>query len=674
MDNAPHRWTRTARVRRLAARVAALSLVVVAADVLPVPALASVPVATIEDRTPASSPLDATGRASAASAAIAADEPLALPASMQRAVEGGLDRFGLVGVSFAAPPAEPVMIRTRSARAWGPWSELAFDVDEAPDETGSGGRPGVHSAPVWVGSADGYELLAAGADGPPTVHLGREETRRVIRPVVRSGAGAVPGIYGRDGWNARPPSSAPIEADDLVVGFVHHSVTTNGYTSADVPSILRGIQSYHMDVNGWSDIGYNFAVDKFGGTWEAHAGGIGRAIIGGHAKGFNTRSVGVVMLGDYTDVRPGTATINAVSDLLAWRFAVAGTDPRGDVTYTTTSGSTKYAPNTTVTLNRISGHRDVGATSCPGTLGYESLDAIRSGVATRYPGYEGQVPTRWITSPTHRYTDLRGGSPSEPDIASTATGQLDLVLRGGDDQLWHERWDGSRFTGWRPLGGTLRSGAAVVGSPDGRLDVFARGTDDGVWTISRVDGVWSGWSSLGGQITATPDVARSADDSLVLVARATDGTTWSRTRLLDTWAPWTNFGGLQPAGSGPALGFIGPDRLDVFVRGLDDALWIRTRVAGVWGPWISAGGRLTSAPAVASANPASIDLVVRGGDLRLYQNRRSATGWSGWLQISKERVGVGTGMVSSDPGRLDVVITTLDNRVFQTWWAAGSSW
>ncbi len=81
---------------------------------------------------------------------------------------------------------------------------------------------------------------------------------------------------------------------------MHHSVTQNDYAPADVPGILRSIQAFHIDGRGWNDIAYNFAVDKFGGIWEARGGGITNAVIGGHAMGANSETTGVVTLGDFT--------------------------------------------------------------------------------------------------------------------------------------------------------------------------------------------------------------------------------------------------------------------------------------------------------------------------------------------------------------------------------------
>ena len=50
---------------------------------------------------------------------------------------------------------------------------------------------------------------------------------------------------------------------------VHHTVNSNDYAPEDVPALLRGIYRYHTKNLGWSDVGYNFLVDRFGGTGRA---------------------------------------------------------------------------------------------------------------------------------------------------------------------------------------------------------------------------------------------------------------------------------------------------------------------------------------------------------------------------------------------------------------------
>ena len=70
-------------------------------------------------------------------------------------------------------------------------------------------------------------------------------------------------------------------------GFVHHTVNANDYTRDEVPGILRSIYAYHTQSRGWSDVGYNFLVDRFGRIWEGRYGGVDRPVVGAHTLGYN---------------------------------------------------------------------------------------------------------------------------------------------------------------------------------------------------------------------------------------------------------------------------------------------------------------------------------------------------------------------------------------------------
>ena len=66
---------------------------------------------------------------------------------------------------------------------------------------------------------------------------------------------------------------------------------------------MRGIEVYHVQGNGWNDIGYNFLVDRFGTIYEGRGGGIDQNVIGAHAQGFNSGTVGVALVGNFTASR-----------------------------------------------------------------------------------------------------------------------------------------------------------------------------------------------------------------------------------------------------------------------------------------------------------------------------------------------------------------------------------
>src|SRR5205085_10459880 len=122
-------------------------------------------------------------------------------------------------------------------------------------------------------------------------------------------------------------------ADGVHLVFIHHTAGSNSYSASQSASIVRAIMLYHVQANGWNDIGYNFLVDKYGQIFEGRYGGMTRPVIGAHAEGFNTGSVGVALIGSYNSRAPSAAARVALENLLAWRLDVAHVDPRSSLTW-----------------------------------------------------------------------------------------------------------------------------------------------------------------------------------------------------------------------------------------------------------------------------------------------------------------------------------------------------
>jgi len=208
----------------------------------------------------------------------------------------------------------------------------------------------------------------------------------VAPPKPVTNGSTMPGIYTRDIWGARPFACAggPEYAPQLKFGVVHHTVNSNSYSAQSVASMIRGIQAYHMDANGYCDIAYHFIVDKYGGIWEARAGGMSLPVIGGHSGGFNTGSTSVALLGDYSNIQPPAGQWNAMVHLLQWRLSVGGVHPNAPFTTTVASSPCncqRWAPGTTVTIPvSLVGHRDLDYTACPGAV-WNQLGQLRDQVA-----------------------------------------------------------------------------------------------------------------------------------------------------------------------------------------------------------------------------------------------------------------------------------------------------
>lgn len=388
-----------------------------------------------------------------------------------------VDAFSTIGVSVPVEVAradQPVLVRVHGADGWEPWREAEVALDEAPD--GPSPADGtISSAPIWVRAADAYQVNVPALLGDQAdVLLVREaESSRRIE-VEQEPAGAAgwstPAIRSRSSWGARPGKEYEY-ADDVSLGIVHHSVSANAYRETEVPGILRGIQAYHMDANGWDDIAYNFAVDRFGRIWEARGGGLLAPVIGGHARGFNAGSTGVVMLGDFTSSAPTSAALSATAEILAWKLSVHGVDPAGTVAFTTKNGNELHDPGTTLLLPRIVGHRDTGSTGCPGNLLYSQLARIRSSVAAR----AGQLvaPTGALQS----VDDVGGGlrlAGWALDIETAGPVRIDVYVDGvGRASQPANRANGSTASSHAPWGTDHGFAIKVLGLSPGPHEACA---------------------------------------------------------------------------------------------------------------------------------------------------------------------------------------------------------
>ena len=299
--------------------------------------------------------------------------------------------YSLVGATWrggrsAADPG--VRVRSRTDGRWGDWRSLPVLTDR-PD-AGAEGIPGRRGTePLWVGPADGVQLRVR--HEPRRLRLvlidpgsspGDRSASPEARPVLRAraaGTGAPrPDLLGRRDWAADESwrTSEPRYNRRLRQVHVHHTVTANDYRRSDVAGLIRGMYRYHTASLGWSDLGYNFLVDRFGRSWVGRAGGPARRVRGAHTLGFNNTSTGISVIGNFEDAAPTTEVINAIVRLAAWKLDREGGVPSGTVRVRS-QGSDLYPAGTTPRLPVIDGHRDTNQTACPGQLLYDRLPVIR---------------------------------------------------------------------------------------------------------------------------------------------------------------------------------------------------------------------------------------------------------------------------------------------------------
>ncbi|MGP2436069.1 N-acetylmuramoyl-L-alanine amidase [Streptomyces sp. JW3] len=243
-----------------------------------------------------------------------------------------------------------------------------------------------------------------------------------VTPAPPASSVPQPPVVSRAGWGADESMSpeAPEYNADVKSVFVHHTAGTNNYSCADSAALVRGIYAYHVQTNGWKDLGYNFLVDKCGTVFEGRKGGIDQPVLGAHTYGWNRESAGIAVLGDYTSTGASAATLTAVARVAAWKLGQYGADPSSTVKLT--SGATQknyfgtsFTAGSQYTFNRISAHRDGFNSECPGSSLYAQLPKIRTlaagpvqslkvtaleGTGQNGSTYytKGSVKVRWTTS------------------------------------------------------------------------------------------------------------------------------------------------------------------------------------------------------------------------------------------------------------------------------------
>ncbi len=143
--------------------------------------------------------------------------------------------------------------------------------------------------------------------------------------------------------------------------IIHHTATTSNLD--DPEAAIRAIYYYHAVSRKWGDIGYNFIVAPNGKVYEGRAGGA--KVVGAHAAGYNTGSVGVALLGNYQDSALPADMMKGLTGIVYEKAKDYGIDVKGSSEFRGES------------MKNLMGHRDVGSTTCPGGNTYDYLPDLR---------------------------------------------------------------------------------------------------------------------------------------------------------------------------------------------------------------------------------------------------------------------------------------------------------
>lgn len=602
--------------------------------------------------------------------------------------------YGGVGVTWD-PSAQltdrqiTFRVRALTDGTWSAWQDLGYDVEHGPDPGSADAaqaRPGTDV--VFVGNVDRVQVKATTPDAvalPPAMKLsvvspGTPRATTQAGPAIdtarMAGATSTPGedalatspraasmlaqetytpkpvIYSRAQWGAdesmRDKSS--LHYGEVHAGFVHHTVNANDYTRAEVPGIMRSIYAYHTQSRGWSDIGYNFLVDRFGRIWEGRYGGVDRPVVGAHTLNYNDWSFAMSAIGNYDITQPRDVVLRAYGSLFAWKLSLHGVD----------AASTKQWVGSR-DFEAINGHRDAASTACPGRYLYAKIPLIRQYAEQDQQGWAGRELHSDLAGSLHpdivarRASDGRGfiiptgglsafGKPvvtrdlytgaasvvASPDLTGDGTGDLVVVGTDGSAAVRPGDGQGGYAAAVKPT--ALFSGrdqVTAVGDldGDGHNDLVSRniatgelntylGSGTGGFARQRLVGDWSGATLLvsAGDLDGDGHVdllSRDSGGSLWLHPGTGTGSFGTATKVPGSFGQWT-----QMTGAGD---YSGDGRPDLVVRAAESAYVLPSTATGGYGhplgPFarlgvagLSAGSQLAGGPALDVVGRKGVDL------------------------------------------------------------------
>jgi len=409
-----------------------------------------------------------------------------------------------LGLRWSGAHDATVEVRWEVGGAWQPWqaAPVAHDLeDEARGLVYSGilvaaGAERVE-ARVAAGDATDVEVAAIDADGgrrtrvraevpPAAAQVPPDPATKVAQPAVVSRAewGADESLKGRE-----PQTFAPVTKL-----FVHHTVTPT--VDPDPAATIRAIYAFHTQVRGFNDVGYNWFVDAAGRVYEGRysrqygAGerptgedALGRGVVGAHAEGSNTGSIGIALLGDFTSVGPSPAAMSSLQAVLAWAADRHGIDPQVSSPYV------RVADGSVVTFPNLAGHRDARATECPGDILYAWLPGLRNAVAETIAQARQVTPGYWVAARDGRVLPF-GSAPPLGDLGGVPLNSpvRALAATPGGRGYWVLTGDGGIFAfgdaTFHGSTGAIKLNQPVVG-------MAATPTGRGYWLVARDGGIFA---------------------------------------------------------------------------------------------------------------------------------------------------------------------------------------
>lgn len=338
--------------------------------------------------------------------------------------------FRQIGFMYDREPAGPLQVSIRNQEGiWSVPQPLTLTWREGIAHVGHVLPPSEATA-IRIVDADGVsflrtqfyedvlvpEHLRAATTALPHIAAAAPALDAPRTPAARAGdfatveqAATLPSfVVTRAAWGATDPGRICGEVHDPYWLTIHHTVSPTP-DSMTVAQRLRGIQAYHVNTNGWCDVGYHFLVGADGRVYQGRSS---EERVGAHAGGANTNNVGISYIGTFSTIAPPANMFEAGGDIVEWlsdTFAIP------------------------LNRDRVRGHREWGSTECPGNSLYPRLGdiiAAANGGGAVEPEPE---PVLWAVELDARAVGLtelltQGSSAGVPDVVEGQSFQAEVLL------------------------------------------------------------------------------------------------------------------------------------------------------------------------------------------------------------------------------------------------------
>ena len=222
------------------------------------------------------------------------------------------ETFRQVGLMITADKAPALRYRVQGVDgSWTNWAKAELTWSEAP----------LHNARILLDSeATALELRGARSSNALMIELFAEALGSVgplARDLPLAEASLDPQfgpswVVTRSAWGARNPGKVCGSSHRPNKVTIHHTAGSNG--EANPAAVMRSIQAYHIDNNGWCDVGYHFVVSADGTVFQ----GRDERRTGAHTGGQNTNNAGIALMGNFEIAGVPEAQLNSAAKITGW--------------------------------------------------------------------------------------------------------------------------------------------------------------------------------------------------------------------------------------------------------------------------------------------------------------------------------------------------------------------